>query len=82
MSKRLQVILADDEFAELQRAAASEGLTVSGLVRQSLRQSRRQRPEGDVAQRLAAVRAAARHAYPTGDIDQVLAEIQQGYLTS
>jgi hypothetical protein len=25
------------------------------------------------------IRAAARHAYPTGDIDQMIAEIERGY---
>jgi hypothetical protein len=27
-----------------------------------------------------AVREAARHAYPTGDIEQMLGEIERGYL--
>jgi len=27
-----------------------------------------------------AVRAASRHAFPTGDVDQMLAEIERGYV--
>lgn len=33
----------------------------------------------DVAARLAAVRASTQHSFPTGDITQVLAEIERGY---
>lgn len=33
----------------------------------------------DVAQRLAAVRSSTQHSFPTGDIAQVLAEIERGY---
>jgi hypothetical protein len=31
-----------------------------------------------VAKKLEAIRAAMRHAYPTGDIDSMLAEIEAG----
>ena len=82
MSKRLQVILTDKEFAELRTIAADDGLTISEWVRQSLRQARRQRSTGDVEQRLSAIRAAAVHSFPTADIDQVLGEVEQGYQTS
>jgi len=82
MSKRLQVIFNDDEFAEVQRAAKDEGLSVSAWVRQALLQARRRRSTGDVENRLAAVRAASAHAFPTSDVDQMLGEIEKGYLSS
>lgn len=81
MSKRLQVILDDEEFEEFRRAAAREGYTVSAWVRQSLRQARRQGSAGDVEHRLGAVRAAVRHSFPTADMEQLLDEIEQGYLS-
>jgi len=34
-----------------------------------------------VQRQLNGVRAAAKHRFPTGDIETVLAEIEQGYLT-
>lgn len=80
MSKRLQVVLDDGEFEAIREIAAREGTTVSEWVRQLLRAARRERPTGDRARKLAAVRAAARHRFPTGEIDQMLEEIEQGYL--
>lgn len=79
MSKRLQVVLDDAEFDSVRELAAREGMTTSEWVRVQLRRARRERPDGDQARKLAAVRAAARHEFPTGDIDQMLAEIEQGY---
>jgi hypothetical protein len=38
-------------------------------------------PTGDQARKLAAVRAAARHDFPTAEIDRMLEEIEQGYLS-
>jgi hypothetical protein len=80
MSKRLQVLLDDHEFEAIRDVALREGLTMSEWVRQLLRAAWRDRPAGDKARKLAAVRAAARHSFPTADIDQMLAEIEQGYL--
>ena len=80
MSKRLQVILGDTEFDGLRAMAEREGLTVSEWVRQAIRRARREQPTGDRARKLAAVRAAARHEFPSGDIEEILAEIERGYL--
>jgi hypothetical protein len=41
--------------------------------------ARRKEPLGDSAKKLALIRAAARYAYPTADIDQMVAEIERGY---
>ncbi len=81
MSKRLQVILRDPEYREVQRAAHSRGMSVAAWVRQALEKARQGQPTGDVARKLAAIRAAARLEYPTADIEQMLAEIEQGYET-
>lgn len=80
MSKRLQVILPDREFEELRRIADRHGTTVSEWVRQALRRASKQQASGDVEQRLAAVRAAVGHAFPTGHIDVMLRDIERGYL--
>jgi transposase-like protein len=79
MSKRLQILLDEAEFDAVAEVARREGLTVSEWVRQALRRARRTRPAGDRARKLAAVRAAAQHAFPTGDIDEVLAQIERAY---
>jgi hypothetical protein len=82
MSTRLQVVIDDEELDEIRRVARRQGLTVSEWVRQTLRQARRTTSSGSVERKLAAVRAAARHEFPTGDVDEVLDEIEQGYLRS
>jgi hypothetical protein len=80
MGKRLHVLLEDDEFDAIRDVALREGMTMSAWVRQVLRAAWRDRQAGDQTRKLATVRAAARHAFPTVDIDYMLAEIEQGYL--
>jgi hypothetical protein len=80
MAKRLQVILQDPEYRDVQRAARSRHMSIAEWVRQALTMARRQEPLGDVSQKLEAIRAAARYSYPTADIDTMLAEIEAGYM--
>jgi hypothetical protein len=80
MSKRLQVLLEEPELREIQRAARAQRMTVAEWVRQALRGARRREPTIDSKKKLKAIRAAARHSFPTADIDQMLAEIESGYL--
>ncbi len=82
MSTRLQVVVDEAELESYQRAARRHGLTLSDWVRRHLRDAERDVPTGDVATKLAAVRAAAAHEFPTGDIDEVLSDIERGYKQS
>ncbi len=79
MAKRLQVILQDPEYKEIQKAADAQRLSIAAWVRQALTAARRREPVGNVGKKLDAVRAAARHSYPTSDINDMLAEIERGY---
>ncbi len=56
-------------------------MSIAEWVRQALALARRREPLGDVEKKLAAIRAAVKHEFPTGDIETMLAEIEQGYLT-
>jgi hypothetical protein len=80
MSIRLQVVLDEPELREIRQAARRERLTVSEWVRRCLREARRRRPGRDAGRKLQAIRSASRHAFPTADIDQMLSEIESGYL--
>jgi hypothetical protein len=80
MSKRLQVLLDEPELRDIQRAARRQRMTVAEWVRQALRSARRGEPEGNPRRKLEVVRAAVRHSFPTGDIDQMLADIERGDL--
>jgi hypothetical protein len=79
MSKRLQVILKDPEYLEIQNAARSRNMSIAEWVRQALSLVRRNEPSGDVGRKIEAVRAAAKFEYPTADIDRMLDEIERGY---
>jgi len=79
MSIRLQVVMENAELDAIRAVAREQGMTVSQWVRETLRQARRKVSGGDAERKLAAVRAADRHAYPTADIDQMVAEIERGY---
>jgi hypothetical protein len=81
MAKRLQVILQDPEYREVQRAARARQMSIAEWVRQALAHARRREPQGDVEKKLATIRAAVKHEFPIGDIETMLAEIEQGYLT-
>ena len=80
MSTRLQVVLEKAELREIQEMARRHRVTVSEWVRQALRAARRSEPRTEARKKLDVVRAAARHAFPVSDIDQMLGEIERGYL--
>ena len=79
MSKRLQVILEDEDLRDIQFIAQSKGMTVAEWVRQALRAARRGESARDPRHSLKAIQTATRHSFPTADIDQMLAEIERGY---
>jgi hypothetical protein len=79
MAKRLQVIVQDPEYREIQRIARSRHMSIAEWVRQALDLARRREPITDVGKKLETVRAAVRYDYPSGDIEDMLAEIENGY---
>ena len=80
MSKRLQVVLDEEEYGEIQRYARRHRMNVSEWVRHALRRARRSEPAIEAGRKLEAIRAAVRHEFPTADIEQMLREIERGYL--
>ena len=81
MAKRLQVILQDPEYREIQKMARSRRMSLAEWVRQALDLARRREPLGSAGKKLEVIRAAVKHDYPTADIDTMLAEIEKGYET-
>jgi hypothetical protein len=81
MSKeRLQVVIDASELRAFRRAARRAKMTLSEWVRQALRRAEHEADTGDVEKKLAIVRWAAELNHPTGDIEQINAEIEKGYL--
>jgi hypothetical protein len=78
VSKRLQVILPDDEYRALAAAAQRQGKPVARVVRESLKRTLGEEAGIDPNDRIAAVLRFARFAGPTGDIDQMLDDIERG----
>ena len=83
MTTRLQVLLDDDELKTIQRLARRDRLTTAEWVRRRLREGVAAGSRPDTASRLEAIHAAYRHGStaPAPAIDQMLAEIERGYLT-
>jgi len=79
MSKRLQVLLPDQEMLDIQRLAKREKLTVGEWVRRVLREARAARPGTEPEAKLRVVRRAAEYSFPTADVKQMLSEIERGY---
>lgn len=80
MSKRLQVLLPEKELAEIRQSARRQHMTTAEWVRQALRAARRAEPRIAARRKLEIVRAATRHAFPAPDLEQMLSEIERGYL--
>ncbi len=79
MAKRLQVMLQEPDYREIQRAARARRMSIAEWVRQALEFARRGEPLSPVSKKLEAIQRAVQHEYPTGDIDSMLAEIEVGY---
>jgi hypothetical protein len=83
VTKRLQVLLDDAELRTIQRLARRDKLTTAEWVRRRLREGAASSARPDTASRLAAIHAAYRHesGRPAPKIDQMLDEIERGYLS-
>jgi hypothetical protein len=80
MSKRLQVVVPDEDLKAYAQAARVHGLTLSEWVRQTLREAQRDVSLGDVEARLATIRkAASLNLGPESDVETMLEDIEAGY---
>ncbi len=77
MTKRLQVLLEEDEYQDIKAAARAQHMTVAEWVRQTLRRAKRNPPK-TVEEKLRAIKEASRLNHPTADIDVMLREIEEG----
>jgi hypothetical protein len=62
----------------LKRLAQGGGVTVAAWVREAIRKAAQDQPEQAPDRKLAAIRAAVRHRFPTADIGRMLSEIERG----
>ena len=73
-------MLEDSEYRQIARMARWRHMSVSEWVRRALTAARPREHTGDIGKKLEALRTAARFEFPTGDMADILAEIEQGYL--
>lgn len=79
MSKRLQVLLKDNEYKQLSSHCKKARIPISRWVRETIHQGMsraKPRPAGD---RLAKILGYAKHQGPTADIEDVLDQINSSY---
>ncbi len=74
----MQIAFDESEFLEIREMADRKRLTMSEWIRGAVLSVSPRRPRG-ARRKIEAVSSAARHSFPTADIDQLLAEIEQGY---
>jgi 2-methylcitrate dehydratase PrpD len=79
MGQSVQVRLEDSEIEEIREIARRMHMTVDEWIQRALLEARRSQPNHSVDAKLRAVRSAVEYEFPTGDIGQILGEIEQGY---
>ena len=79
MTKRLQVLLEDDELMEIRRAAKLRRQSIAEWVRAALRQARATDAGRPASEKLHVLDSSVSHDYPTGSIDEMLDQIEHGY---
>ena len=77
MSKRLQVLLDEEEYSEFQAIAQRQRISMAEWVRLALRAARDNQNK-TVESKLDAIAAAYRHQFPTADIEVMLQQIEKG----
>ena len=77
MDIHLQVPLTKEEYRDLKAIASRLGQPVDEWARESLLKAKSQQAH-TVESKLKAIAEAAKHSYPVGDIEDMLAEIEAG----
>ena len=78
MSTRLQIVVDAREAESFRRSARRQGQTLSEWARAALREAQRRQDSLTPEQKLEALDRALQHNHPTGDIEELLKEIEIG----
>jgi len=78
MSKRLQVLLSDQDYSFIEKQAKRAQMAIGEWVRQTLRKVGRQTSVRAPEEKLASLKKVIAHSFPTADIDQILKDIDSG----
>jgi len=78
MSKRLQIIVTDEEAEQLRRCAEREGMTLSEWARRALEHAQKNQPGPTRERKLEVLEKALQCGHPTSPIDEMLSDIERG----
>jgi hypothetical protein len=78
MSKRLQIIVSDEEAQRLKQCAERAGTTLSEWARRALERARASQLGPTPEQKLEALDRALQCGHPTAPIDEILSDIERG----
>jgi hypothetical protein len=79
MSKRLQVLIDAKEYRLFAQIARAKGMSLGEWVRQELRRGAQETSVRDPDEKMRRLRRLAEQcSYPTGEIDEMLADIEKG----
>ena len=81
MSKRLQVLISEEELETLRVVARRNRLSVGEWVRGTLRRAVAASDVGSADDKVKAIRRALKHSFPTAEIQVMNAEIAEGAST-
>ncbi len=76
----MQVVMDDAELERYERTARSLGLTLSEWARQVLRAAASTVSRSDVDAKRAALERATTYSFPAPAIEEMLVEIERGYV--
>ena len=78
MSKRLQIIVTDEEAEQLRRCAEREGMTLSEWARRALEHAQKSQLGPTRERKLEVLKKALQCGHPTSHIDEMLSDIERG----
>ncbi|MDB5038109.1 MAG: hypothetical protein JWQ35_1637 [Bacteriovoracaceae bacterium] len=78
MSKRLQVLLPDADYKALIRGVRALKMSVSDWVRDQIREGLQKGKSESAEERLSKILKYAKYSGPTGNIENMLNEIERG----
>ena len=74
----MQLVMKDREIEQLRDCAERDGLSLSEWARRALERARRDQEGPSPEQKQKALEQALKCGHPTGDIEEVIAEIERG----
>ena len=81
MSKRLQVLVSDEELEALRAVARRTQVSVGEWVRVALRSAVAESDVHPIHEKLKAINVARQHQFPSGEVGLMNAQIEEGALS-